>query len=372
MSGTSLVQQVNTLWTTPQAHDVRQSGAGQTSGKTGNKAGNACLATDAAQWGTPRASDAEKGGPNQSFGAGGIPLPAQAAQWPTPAAQNVKGSSPDSVTRADGKSRMDILHYAAEQGFSRPGLPTWEGGLTFSLTRPISRRLFRLARKRRLNPLFVSWLQAWPIAHASCGYWGMASTHSAPLTRGEASPQHMDWSQHEKLHELRESVSTEEGEEQVLREALSASGIEDRQGIRSDSRWAGTQSCYGVPSRPEISSIRACPPQERAKEGQSAREPRGSDCAGTRKPASVHSSESQGLCGVWGHVHAESSDPQSREDVFSVLPIRPVINDQQAADFASWQRQMRAALSRLPTASAPWIWTPKVEAKAPEQMDLWG
>ena len=44
----------------------------------------------------------------------------QAMQWPTPAAQNWKGSSPASVTRADGKSRMDILHYRAEQGFTHP------------------------------------------------------------------------------------------------------------------------------------------------------------------------------------------------------------------------------------------------------------
>ena len=35
-------------------------------------------------------------------------LSAQAIQWPTPAAQNWKGSSPASITRADGKSRMDI------------------------------------------------------------------------------------------------------------------------------------------------------------------------------------------------------------------------------------------------------------------------
>jgi hypothetical protein len=31
-------------------------------------------------WATPRASDGEKGGPNQSFGAGGQPLPSQAYQ----------------------------------------------------------------------------------------------------------------------------------------------------------------------------------------------------------------------------------------------------------------------------------------------------
>ena len=47
-------------------------------------------------------------------------LSAQALQWPTPAAQNWKGSSEASVIRADGKSRMDILHYRAEQGFTHP------------------------------------------------------------------------------------------------------------------------------------------------------------------------------------------------------------------------------------------------------------
>lgn len=46
--------------------------------------GGPTLNDKVASWGTPRASDGEKGGPNQSFGAGGMPLPAQAAQWTTP------------------------------------------------------------------------------------------------------------------------------------------------------------------------------------------------------------------------------------------------------------------------------------------------
>jgi hypothetical protein len=197
-------------------------------------------------WGTPRASDGEKGGPNMAFGAGGTPLPAQAAMWqtpveddhvnrergkfnsrgepklsgqaamwatprvqsangtggnqqgspdlqtmvdawPTPAAQNWKGSSPDSVTRADGKSRMDILHYRAKQGFTPPALPTLphgakpssrKGGSTsFRLLRwmmrfygpTITRRLWASRDKRRLNPLFVEWLMGWPTGHALCG-----------------------------------------------------------------------------------------------------------------------------------------------------------------------------------------------------------
>lgn len=170
-----------TSWQTPVADDMVDRAKGKW-----NSRGEPKLSGQAMTWGTPRASDAEKGGPNQSFGAGGTPLPAQAAQWPTPAAQNVKGSSPDSVTRADGKSRMDILHYRAEQGFTRPDLPTWDGGLTYLSHRQTSRRLLRSAtshlspgklrqwlkrgwwRKRRLNPLFVEWLMAWPSGHALC------------------------------------------------------------------------------------------------------------------------------------------------------------------------------------------------------------
>lgn len=44
-------------------------------------------------WSTPRASDGEKGGPNQSFGAGGVPLPAQSVNWATPSAADMTGST---------------------------------------------------------------------------------------------------------------------------------------------------------------------------------------------------------------------------------------------------------------------------------------
>ena len=102
----------------------------------------------------------------------------------TPAAQNVKGSSPDSVTRADGKSRMDILHYRAEQGFSHPAPETPRHGPTLSqlrrIWRPLRasliashgratwRRLWRSRARRRLNPLFVEWLMGWPPGHGLC------------------------------------------------------------------------------------------------------------------------------------------------------------------------------------------------------------
>lgn len=157
-----------------------------------NPAGNSdftrkaeALALGITNWSTPKATDGAKGGPGQSYGSGGMPpLPAQAAQWPTPAAQNWKGSSEASITRADGKSRMDLLHYRAEQGFTRPAPATLPDGPRFSphapISRPlwasmiashgraVSRRILKGRSRRRLNPLFVGLLMGWPIGHALC------------------------------------------------------------------------------------------------------------------------------------------------------------------------------------------------------------
>lgn len=157
LAQTGLPQMVQN-WATPLAHDVNPRGLGQVASA---KAGNRCLGREA-------------------------------AQWPTPAAQNVKGSSPDSVTRADGKSRMDILHYAAEQGFSHPAHLPPSPGPTLSQLRPIWRplrasviashgrgvwrRLWKSRNKRRLNPLFVEWLMAWPSGHALCACSATAFT----------------------------------------------------------------------------------------------------------------------------------------------------------------------------------------------------
>lgn len=172
-----------------------------------NSRGEPKLSGQAANWSTPRSSDGAKGGPNMSFGAGGTPLPAQAATWATPTARDVKGSSPASVTRVNGKTRMDLLDHQAEQGFRSP-LPVpaiSTDGPPSSTTRPISRRLFRFAmsnapattmrrwlrkgnwRKARLNPLFVSHLMGWPIGHALSSCSGMAFTRSQRLMRGALS-----------------------------------------------------------------------------------------------------------------------------------------------------------------------------------------
>ena len=178
---------------------------------TYNPAGNSdftrkveALALGITNWSTLKATDGEKGGPGQSYGSGGMPpLPAQAVQWPTPAAQNWKGSSEASITRADGKSRMDILHYRAEQGFIHPdpaimphGLqpsrhapisrPLW-GSMIASHGRAVSRRILKARARRRLNPLFVGWLMGWPIGHALCACSATEFTHWQQHMRGALS-----------------------------------------------------------------------------------------------------------------------------------------------------------------------------------------
>jgi hypothetical protein len=176
-----------------------------------NPAGNSdftrkaeALALGITNWSTPKATDGAKGGPGQSYGSGGTPpLPAQAAQWPTPAAQNWKGSSEASITRADGKSRMDILHYRAEQGFTRPdpaitpdgqcslphapiSRPLWASMIALH-GRVVSRRILKGRSRRRLNPLFVGWLMGWPIGHALCACSETEFTHWQQHMRGALS-----------------------------------------------------------------------------------------------------------------------------------------------------------------------------------------
>jgi hypothetical protein len=176
-----------------------------------NPAGNSdftrkaeALALGISNWSTPKATDGAKGGPGQRYGSGGTPpLPAQAAQWPTPAAQNWKGSSEASITRADGKSRMDILHYRAELGFTRPAPAIMIDGARFSphapISRPlwasmiashgrvVSRRILKGRSRRRLNPLFVGWLMGWPIGHALCVCSAMEFTLWQQRMRGALS-----------------------------------------------------------------------------------------------------------------------------------------------------------------------------------------
>lgn len=85
----------------------------------------------------------------------------EAATWPAPAARDHKGSSENSVTRQDGKSRLDMLDYVAEQSFHPPSSQDRPiaGGSTCSTDGPNSNQP---SQKRKLNPIFVEALMRWP------------------------------------------------------------------------------------------------------------------------------------------------------------------------------------------------------------------
>jgi len=111
------------------------------------ESGGGDLQSAALTWSTPRASDGEKGGPNQSFGAGGVPLVAQAAQWSTPSVADVTGGR---TSRSGDRKGELLLNSQARLVSSRPAPETPQPGETPS------------PERRTLNPLFVEWLMGWP------------------------------------------------------------------------------------------------------------------------------------------------------------------------------------------------------------------
>lgn len=152
------------MWPGCSVADSRNS-RNSTAGRSGNGKPHSIgdtLCDAVKKWSGPKASDAEKAGPNMRGSKGDIPLPAQAMNWAGPAAQNHKGSSQGSIIRQDGKSRADILSYQAEQFFhppSSPDHPTIAGGSMSSTDSPNSNQP---SVKRKLNPIFVEALMRWP------------------------------------------------------------------------------------------------------------------------------------------------------------------------------------------------------------------
>jgi hypothetical protein len=107
--------------------------------------------------------------------------------WPTPASRDWKGeNSTDHLENGTGRLHLDQLPNFVAHCFTPPAQRTWISGVSPSIWRPISRRLFRSAmssvsptvqrrwlrrgswRKKRLNPWFVEWLMGWPPGHALC------------------------------------------------------------------------------------------------------------------------------------------------------------------------------------------------------------
>jgi hypothetical protein len=103
---------------------------------------DAIVLWQASTWSTPRSSDGEKDGPNQSFGAGGIPLPTQAVSLPV-----LRNSTDGEPSSSDATTS-----------------------------------------RRQLNPRFVAWLMGWPQpASTGCGFSETASCRFRPLWRSALS-----------------------------------------------------------------------------------------------------------------------------------------------------------------------------------------
>jgi len=104
------------------------------------------------QWITPTAYDA-KGTQKwrEEFQNGLVAQVANPTQWPTPRASDYKGGeAPRSLTRKDGKSRMDKI----------PNVVAY-GGLTTQQISELDQTSYH--RTLRINPSWTEWLMGWPI-----------------------------------------------------------------------------------------------------------------------------------------------------------------------------------------------------------------
>lgn len=127
---------------TPTANDWKGSGP-TLERKDGQMRGDRLDYATEQLWSTPRASDGEKGGPNQSFRNGtGLPLPSQAHQWPTPTSLSFGDSHQPGNSRSYNET-MRLASFLPGQTISPDGGPPSK-------------------ERRSLNPLFVEWLMGWP------------------------------------------------------------------------------------------------------------------------------------------------------------------------------------------------------------------
>lgn len=170
------LQEAANNWPTPTTRDYKDTG------NLDNVPENGLLGRVAANWSTPRSTDGEKGGPNQSFGAGGQPLPAQAAQWMT-----LRVSEHGQYQYNKGDRNKPVLTLQGQaQTWATPSVADTTGGrmarsgdqsnepllkgqaekvtlASFLPDHPISTVGEESSHIRRtLNPLFVEWLMGWP------------------------------------------------------------------------------------------------------------------------------------------------------------------------------------------------------------------
>jgi hypothetical protein len=192
------VQQAN-AWATPNVPNGGRSAAkaivrGRTLERADGTKVQLGLEHQVKTWSTPRATDGEKGGPNQAFGAGGVPLPSQAANWPTPNCADHKtsadwphkGGNPTLVMAASLHSlpappNRNGRPFLTPIPFSNPPLDgsisgrllaeilVYRGWSTRSGGAAGWRGTWTRQPRRQLNPKFVELLMRWPIGWSGFG-----------------------------------------------------------------------------------------------------------------------------------------------------------------------------------------------------------
>jgi hypothetical protein len=161
-----LAQEATTEWATPNVPNGGRAMSAadvEARGSTDRGKRQVDLGSQAAHWATPRASDSEKGGPHQQFGAGGTPLPARAVTaWATPNTEGgtgyMSGSNRDTwrpTLEGQALGYRAELHRPKPSGrASRPDPATETAGAPSSNGTPTSRL--------QLNARFVSILMGLP------------------------------------------------------------------------------------------------------------------------------------------------------------------------------------------------------------------
>lgn len=126
------------------------------------------MVANAGRWSTARASDGEKGGPSQSFSAGGEPLPAQmhAARWATATARDYRSGAASPATH--DRNARPLNEQMTPPAGTEAGTPTTNGSSATTGKRGVP------------NPELPCWFQGLPPEYLCGGVWAVRSTRNSP------------------------------------------------------------------------------------------------------------------------------------------------------------------------------------------------